>query len=200
MATTLLPTQRLLQDAQTTLTNATLVIRMVRSFQWVLISQRLKMLLWWIVTAKFIYPLLSTPIPITVLWRPRVTFTGFNFNQPAQLTSNQKGAFGWNQAIRSDVEGAKLFNTDEAKAKTLRDIGFGTVLTHQKDGIARGTGVIVTLANEKENLVLLKEKASAHYSLNKGASTQSYPGSMMGVIALLRQSYIDASWYKGAPS
>ena len=82
----------------------------------------------------------------------------------------------------------------------MRDLGFGTVLTHQKDGIARGTGVLVTLANEKENLVLIKEKASAHYSFNKGTSTQSYPSSMMGDIALLRQTYLDAQWYKSKPA
>jgi len=121
---------------------------------------------------------------------------GFNFNAPAQLTSNQKGAFGWNQAIRTDVNAAHLFVTDDAKAKTLRETGFGAVLTHQKDGIARGTGTFVTLASEKENKTILKEKASAHYSFIKGISTQSYPASMMGSIALLRQSYIDAQWYK----
>ncbi|MEY4885323.1 MAG: hypothetical protein RL151_632, partial [Bacteroidota bacterium] len=33
---------------------------------------------------------------------------GFNFNAPPQLNSNQKGAFGWNQAIRTDIEGAKV--------------------------------------------------------------------------------------------
>src|SRR5688500_6594894 len=46
---------------------------------------------------------------------------GFNFNAPVQLISNQKGAFGWNQAIRSDIEGVKLFTVDEARAKPLRD-------------------------------------------------------------------------------
>ena len=66
----------------------------------------------------------------------------------------------------------KYFSTDEAKAKPLRDVGFGTVLTHVKDGIARGTGALVTLANEKENIVILKESASAHYSFSKGSSTQ----------------------------
>ena len=82
----------------------------------------------------------------------------------------------------------------------MRDAGFGTVLIHQKDGIARGTGVLATLANQKENLVIVKEKASAHYSLNKGSSTQSYPGSIMGSIALLRQTYLDAQWYKSNPA
>lgn len=92
-----------------------------------------------------------------------------NFLMPAQLTSNTKGAFGWNQAIRADAEGAKLFVTDDNKAKPMREAGFGAVLAHQRDGIARGTGTLVSLANKKENLVILKEKASAHYSLNKGS-------------------------------
>ena len=74
------------------------------------------------------------------------------------------------------------------------------MLTHVKDGIARGTGTVVTLADDKENLVILKEKASAHLSFNKGSSTQSYPGSMMGSIALLRQTYLDAQWYKSRPT
>ena len=94
----------------------------------------------------------------------------------------------------------KVFAVDDTKAKPLRDAGFGTVLSHVKDGIARGTGAVVTLANEKENLVILKEKASAHYSFSKGTSTQSYPSSMMGMIALLRQTYLDAQWYKNKPA
>jgi imidazolonepropionase-like amidohydrolase len=121
---------------------------------------------------------------------------GRGFGQPAQLTSNQKGAFGWNQAIKADVHASSLFVTDDTKARTLREIGFGAVLTHQRDGIARGTGTLVSLANKKENSVILKEKASAHYSFSKGSSTQSYPSSMMGNISLLRQTYIDAQWYK----
>ncbi len=124
----------------------------------------------------------------------------FNFSGPAQLNSNQKGAFGWNQALKADVDASTIFTVDDTKAKALRDNGFGTVLTHQKDGIARGTGTVVTLANQKENMVMLKEKASAHYSFSKGSSGQVYPSSMMGSIALLRQTYLDARWYKANES
>ena len=122
------------------------------------------------------------------------------FGGPAQITSNTKGAYGWNQAIKPEVDASKLFTVDDSKAKGLRELGFGTVLSHVKDGIARGTGTVVTLANDNENLVVLKEKASAHYSLNRGTSTQSYPSSMMGTIALLRQTYLDAKWYKTKPA
>ena len=118
----------------------------------------------------------------------------------SQLLSNTKGAYGWNQAIRSENNVAKTFAVNDAKAKELRSIGFGTVLTHQMDGISRGTGAVVTLATEKENLVMLKEKASANYSFNKGSSTQDYPTSLMGCVALLRQNYLDAQWYKTKPA
>ncbi len=125
---------------------------------------------------------------------------GFNFAQPAQLETATKGPFGWNQAIRPEVNAYASFSVNESQAKSLREAGFGTVLTHMKDGIARGTGALVTLATEKENLVVLREKASAHYSFNKGTSTQSYPSSMMGSISLLRQTYLDADWYKNKPA
>ncbi|WP_315817509.1 amidohydrolase family protein [Paraflavitalea speifideaquila] len=190
----------IVKDAQTTLTNATLVIR---DGKIVAVGANLAVPKDAVVVdcnGKFIYPSFIDAYADYGITAPARQLGGFNFNAPAQLASNQKGAYGWNQAIHAEVEGAKLFNTDEAKAKSLRDIGFGTVLTHQKDGIARGTGVVVTLADDKENLVIIKEKASAHFSLNKGASTQSYPSSMMGTIALLRQSYIDAAWYKSNPA
>jgi hypothetical protein len=108
---------------------------------------------------------------------------GGGFFGQQQFTSNAKGAYGWNQAIKAEVDAYKVFAIDDAKAKPLREAGFGTVLSHVRDGIARGTGTVVTLANSKENLVMLKEKASANYSFSKGTSTQSYPSSMMGSIA-----------------
>ncbi len=125
---------------------------------------------------------------------------GFTPGQQPQLSTAAKGPYGWNQAIKSDAEAYKVFSVDDEKAKPVRDAGFGTVLTHVRDGIARGTGAVVTLANEKENLVIIRERASAHYSFSKGSSTQSYPGSMMGMIALLRQTYLDAGWYKNKPA
>lgn len=149
---------------------------------------------------KFIYPSFVDIYSDYGITPPARGAGGFNFNAPSQITSNTKGAYGWNQAIKPETDASRVFAVDDAKARTLREVGFGTVLTHVKDGIARGTGTVVTLANQNENLVMLKEKASAHYSFNKGTSTQSYPSSVMGSIALLRQSYLDAQWYKNKPA
>ena len=131
--------------------------------------------------------------------RPQISGNPFDFFARSQMTSANKGAYGWNEAVHPEVDAFKVFSVDDNKAKPLREQGFGTVLTHVRNGIARGTGALVTLATDRENKVLLKEQASAHYSFNKGTSTQSYPSSMMGSIALLRQSYLDARWYKNRP-
>ncbi len=108
----------------------------------------------------------------------------------------KKGAYGWNQAIKSEMEAQKLFLHNQIKADELRKLGFASVLTAQKDGIVRGSGALVNLCNAKENESVIIDKAAGFYSLNKGNSPQDYPSSLMGAVALLRQTYYDAEWYK----
>ncbi len=144
---------------------------------------------------KYIYPSfidLMSDYGITVAEQPKRT-RGFS---QAQFVSDTKGAYGWNQAIRPETDASKIFTANETKAKDLRSMGFGVVLTHLQDGIARGTGTLVTLSDEKENFNMLKDKAAAFYSFSKGSSTQDYPTSLMGSIALIRQTFLDAQWYK----
>jgi imidazolonepropionase-like amidohydrolase len=118
--------------------------------------------------------------------------------QTPQIESNKKGAFGWNQAVQPETDASLLFTPDAKKAEDLRKNGFGTVLIHAHDGIVRGNGALVTLTDEPANKALLNKKASAHFSFSKGSSSQTYPSSTMGVVALLRQNYYDADWYSKA--
>ena len=190
----------IIKDVQTTLQNATLIIS---DGKIIAVGNNIAIPKDAVVVdckEKYIYPSFIDIYSDYGITTPQRAPGGFNFSAPAQITSNTKGAYNWNQAIKPETDASKLFAADESKAKPYREIGFGTVLTHVKDGIARGTGAVVTLANAKdgfkENLILLKEKASAHYSFNRGTSSQSYPSSVMGSIALLRQTYLDAQWYK----
>lgn len=111
-----------------------------------------------------------------------------------QFETNNKGAFNWNQSIKPEIEAGKLFKVDSKKAEELRKLGFGTVLTHQQDGIMRGTSALVTLGNNQANAEMLRDNVANHLSFNKGTSTQNYPGSLMGMIALIRQTYYDVDW------
>lgn len=113
-----------------------------------------------------------------------------------QLESNKKGAYYWNQAVQPENDASLLFTAISAKADELRKLGYGAALTHPHDGIIRGTGALVTLSDDRENMVVLKPNAAMHYSFNRGTSNQTYPNSMMGSVALIRQALYDADWYK----
>ena len=117
-----------------------------------------------------------------------------------QFESQKAGAYDWNQAIRPEASAAELFKVNAEQAAAYRQLGFGAVLTLQPDGIARGTGALVTLnTDRRENEVILTERAATGFSFDKGTSTQDYPGSLMGSIALLRQTYLDANWNQRNP-
>ncbi len=121
----------------------------------------------------------------------------FSFNRAEQLESDIPGAYNVNEAIKSQFIAAENFKREEKKASSMRNMGFGAVSSFKADGIARGTGVVVTLGEDNENKSIVKHHAATYYSLRKGSSSQSYPISLMGGIALLRQTHYDAQWYAG---
>lgn len=144
---------------------------------------------------KFIYP--SFIDIYSDYGMPEIKPTSRNYQGP-QMESVVKGAYGWNQAIKAEVEASRMFIHNKEKAEEYKKNGFATVLTCPKDGIVRGSGVLINLTKGKENQSIVKDKAAAFYSFNKGNSTQDYPSSLTGAIALLRQTYYDAIWYKGS--
>ena len=115
-----------------------------------------------------------------------------------QPESKKKGAYNWNQSINPEVDADKVFTVNNGLAEDLRKVGFGSAITHTQDGIVRGTSALVALIDGKEQDALLKSRISSHFSFSKGTSTQDYPSSMMGSVALLRQTFYDADWYKKA--
>lgn len=116
--------------------------------------------------------------------------------QRPQMLSNKKGAFAWNEALKTEFIAAQNFIFQAEKAKNLRQSGFGATLSHRFDGISRGIGAVVSLADSREHEIMIKPSAAHFLSFNKGTSTQDYPNSLMGGIALLRQTNYDAQWYK----
>ncbi|NNK20728.1 MAG: amidohydrolase family protein, partial [Flavobacteriaceae bacterium] len=105
--------------------------------------------------------------------------------------------FYWNDHIMPEADAINSYKYDDKSAKSLREAGFGVVNSHIQDGIARGSGVLVALkaeANEAERIV--DDNSAQYFSFDKSVlKRQSYPTSLMGAMALLRQMYNDASWY-----
>jgi imidazolonepropionase-like amidohydrolase len=130
-------------------------------------------------------------------------YSGYGLPEPARAASgggaevlqNSGNAYNQNDAIRAHQRAVLEFRPDEKRQAELRKLGFSTVLTHQMDGIARGTSALVTLGRGNANESVIIPDAAAHYSLKKGSSRQTMPVSLMGAVALLRQTYLDATWF-----
>ena len=110
--------------------------------------------------------------------------------------SNKDGAYHWNVAVRSEYNAITNFSVKHSDPAIFRSQGFTVVNTLKKDGIFRGTSALVSLGSERDNLLIISPNAASALSFRKGSSKQDYPSSLMGSIALIRQSYYDAKWLK----
>ncbi|QWX82493.1 amidohydrolase family protein [Cellulophaga sp. HaHaR_3_176] len=110
--------------------------------------------------------------------------------------------FYWNDHIMPENSAVQKFKYDSKKAKELREAGFGVVNAHIQDGIARGTGVLIALNTEGTDANrVLDDKSAQYFSFKRSVlKNQSYPTSLMGTTALLRQMYVDMSWYEAGNS
>ena len=120
------------------------------------------------------------------------------YNYRPQYESKKNGAFHWNEAIHPEINSAEQFVYNNKQAENYINSGFGVVLSHKQDGISRGTAVLVSLANQKEQKILINDKAASCFSFRKGVSMQKYPTSLMGSIALLKQLFLDSDWHKNS--
>ena len=108
------------------------------------------------------------------------------------------GRLPWNAAIKAHRNSADEFNADEKLAAELRKLGFTIVQTNGLDGIFQGKSAVVSLAKGLPNNIILKNETAQFMSFNKGTSIQDYPSSLMGSIALIRQTFYDGQWYRSA--
>lgn len=132
-------------------------------------------------------------------------FSSFGVKKPEKAKSRGRSAqynasregFYWNDHIMPENNAISSFSYDDKKAKELRKAGFGVVNSHIQDGIARGSGVLVTLNDQgSESKRILEDKSAQYFSFKKSiAKNQSYPTSLMGATSLMRQLYYDMDWY-----
>jgi len=118
-------------------------------------------------------------------------------NPQTAYDSERLGPVGRFESNRADYRAARLFNPDEKQAAAYRKAGIGAVLTHKAMGNIRGSAALVGTGTENASHEILKGVAAFVFSLNKTEYIrQFYPTSLAGAIALIRQAFLDADWYK----
>jgi len=110
----------------------------------------------------------------------------------------RSGANAWNDSIHAEIDWISRFAPDAKAADGLLANGYAVVQSSKLDGIFRGRAFVASLRSGLPNELVLEPHARQFMSFDKGSSKQDYPESLMGSIALVRQTLLDARWYADA--
>jgi imidazolonepropionase-like amidohydrolase len=138
----------------------------------------------------------SEPIGTRTLAAGGVNF----FGAPTQRADQSQGGPGNQVAkVQPETRAVRTYSPDKELLTALRELGFTTAVVAPTRGIIRGTSALVTLADGVPNELVLKPDVFQHIAFETGAEQerpeQAYPGSLMGTIATVRQSFFDAQHY-----
>lgn len=115
-----------------------------------------------------------------------------------QYMSKRTGAYAWNDAINSHIKAEDIFHYAKIKADSLLALGFTAANVVPNDGVFSGSGSLLLVGESELPKAILRNNTAFGLSFDRGSSTQQYPESLMGAIALIRQTLLDAEWYAGA--
>jgi imidazolonepropionase-like amidohydrolase len=121
--------------------------------------------------------------------RPEGQAFGFEEQQQARTLQPQEDKF---------PPGPGLLVLDQLQPKrpgieSLHRAGFTTVLAAPARGVFQGQSVVLNLNGEPLQPMVIRNGAALH--INFTTERGGYPSSLMGTIALIRQSFIDADYY-----
>lgn len=111
--------------------------------------------------------------------------------QPSRGPEDRPATTSWSHA-------ADLIQTTDRRIETFRNAGYTTVATFPNRGIFAGQGAVLDLAGEKPGQMVVANPAGQYLTLSSSGSFGSFPGSLMGTIAYIRQVYVDADYYRDA--
>ena len=120
--------------------------------------------------------------------------------QPAPASPENLGC--WNPAVhpQTTLPWDPSDKTMSETAKKYRNEGFTTLLVAPNDGIFRGKASLVHTGSQHAVLEMLKPNSASILTFEKGKSPEEYPSSLMGALALIRQTFSDADWYGKHPN
>jgi imidazolonepropionase-like amidohydrolase len=110
-----------------------------------------------------------------------------------------KGTRAWNSRVTPERRASDYLNLDKKGTKALRDLGFTSALIVPGRGVFRGSSALINLQEADVDTMVVAPLVAQHIAFDfDREGDRGYPNSLMGSIALIRQSFLDASWYQAA--
>jgi imidazolonepropionase-like amidohydrolase len=85
-------------------------------------------------------------------------------------------------------------NLADKRIETWRSAGFTTVVSSPKGGMFPGVAAVLDLDGERNGDLVVKPSTAIPVSLQPAGGFTSFPGSLMGAIAYVRQVWLDVDW------
>ena len=106
----------------------------------------------------------------------------------------------WNRSVAPHVRVEDYYSPDVGLNQQLRGQGVTARLLAPGNRIIRGTSALVTTGDESASQAVLRAPVALHLRLqaNRRDPRDGYPNSHMGAVALARQAFLDAAWYRQA--
>lgn len=101
-------------------------------------------------------------------------------------------------ATTSWQNAADLIQITDRRIESFRNGGFTSAASFPMRGIFAGQGALMNLAGEKAGQMVIASPLGQYITMSTSGTFGSFPGSLMGTIAYVRQVYIDAAQYKTA--
>ena len=116
------------------------------------------------------------------------------------VTVNQSLPGYWNGNVTPQIKASTAVGGTVTDASKLRSQGIAARLIAPRGGIVKGSSCVMLTGEGSKGRSLLLDNAWQHLLLTvpRSGSRARYPNSPMGAIALLRQAFHDAAWYKQA--
>ncbi len=111
-----------------------------------------------------------------------------------------KGTHAWNPRVTPERNASEFLRPDKKGAQKLRDLGFTSALVVPARGVFRGASTLVDLDDAEVNATVVAPQVAQHiaFEIERRRDGGGYPSSLMGCIALIRQTLLDAGWYAAA--
>lgn len=117
---------------------------------------------------------------------------------PIQMIMAQMSAPPSSAGLLPEVTVVDQLQVAETTFDQQRAAGITTALTAPRTGVFQGQSAIINLGTDAAEKLVLKAPAALNVGLGsgRGFGGGGYPGSAMGVLAFLRQSFLDAQHYR----
>lgn len=93
------------------------------------------------------------------------------------------------------IKAADVFQPNDRRFEAARDAGFTTAVIFPTAGIFGGQGSIIDLSGGKASDMVLVPSVGQYIAMHTSPFGAGFPSALMGVIAYVRQIYLDADHY-----